>query len=322
MTSLAPVRTLIDFDTAPVFAIPVRYGAGGLTVREGVLLEGPQGWGEFAPWPGSTADELTRWLTAATEPGTVGWPEPLRGDVPIATTIPAVDPARAAALAAESGCAVAEVTVGTGPIDDDVARVVAVRDALGPGGAVRCDAGGRWDADTAIRAIGAIVDAVGDLQYVERPCREFGDVAAVRRQVGVRIAMPAVGGDLDALADAADVAVLACAPLGGVRRALRVAETVGLPCVVTSTFGTSIGLAAGLALAGSLPALPYACALGTRALLDGDVVGEGRSLLPRNGRLPVAPMPPGPDPARVRRYAVTDPATVDGWRRLVRSVLD
>ncbi|BBY30233.1 enolase C-terminal domain-like protein [Mycolicibacterium sediminis] len=318
------MRTLIDFDAAPVFAIPVRHGAGGLTVREGVLLEGPQGWGEFAPWPGSTPGDLTRWLTAATEPGTVGWPEPLRGDVPVAATIPAVDPVLAARLAADSGCTVAEVAVGAGSIDDDVARVVAVRDALGPGGAVRCDGGGRWDVETAVRAIGALVAAVGELQYVQRPCRDLTAVADVRRRVDVRLAVPvaADGADRTALAEAADVAVLAAAPLGGVRRALRVAETIGLQCVVASSYGTTIGLSASLALAGSLPVLPYACALGTRLLLDGDVVGDARSLIPRDGRLPVAPMPPGPDPALVARYAATDPATVERWRRLVRSVLD
>ncbi|MEX3743304.1 O-succinylbenzoate synthase, partial [Mycolicibacterium porcinum] len=45
------MQTLIDFDRAPVFAIPTVEPIGGLTVREGMLLEGPQGWGEFSPSP-------------------------------------------------------------------------------------------------------------------------------------------------------------------------------------------------------------------------------------------------------------------------------
>ncbi|EJZ06035.1 O-succinylbenzoate synthase, partial [Mycolicibacterium fortuitum subsp. fortuitum DSM 46621 = ATCC 6841 = JCM 6387] len=76
------VQTLIDFDRSPVFAIPTVEPVGGLTVREGMLIEGPQGWGEFSPLP--QAGALGRWLTAATEPGTVGWPDPVRGRVPIA----------------------------------------------------------------------------------------------------------------------------------------------------------------------------------------------------------------------------------------------
>ncbi|PRC47543.1 O-succinylbenzoate-CoA synthase, partial [Mycobacterium sp. ITM-2017-0098] len=61
------MRTLIDFDDAPVFAVPTASG-----VREGVLLDGPQGWGEFSP-PADADDALAaRWLTAAMEPSTVG----------------------------------------------------------------------------------------------------------------------------------------------------------------------------------------------------------------------------------------------------------
>jgi O-succinylbenzoate synthase len=40
----------IDFDGARVYAIPMRARFRGITVREGVLLEGPAGWGEFCPF--------------------------------------------------------------------------------------------------------------------------------------------------------------------------------------------------------------------------------------------------------------------------------
>ena len=45
------MKTLIDFETAAVFAIPMLDVAGHETVREGMLVEGPQGWGEFSPCP-------------------------------------------------------------------------------------------------------------------------------------------------------------------------------------------------------------------------------------------------------------------------------
>ena len=90
--------------------------------------------------------------------------------------------------------------------------------------------------------------------------------------------------------DAADVAVLKVAPLGGVRAALEVAERIGLPVVVSSAVETSVGLAAGVALAAALPELPYACGLGTLALLADDVVTEplraGRRDAARSGRSP------------------------------------
>jgi O-succinylbenzoate synthase len=95
-----------------------------------------------------------------------------------------------------------------------------------------------------------------------------------------------------AVAGAADIAVIKVAPLGGVRRALEVAEACGLPCVVSSAVETSVGLAAGLALAGALPELNFACGLGTVSLLSGDVVAE--PLRPVGGWLPVPRQAPEP----------------------------
>jgi O-succinylbenzoate synthase len=91
-------------------------------------------------------------------------------------------------------------------------------------------------------------------------------------------------------------------PLGGVRAALRVVEAAGVPAVVSSLYETSVGLAAGVALAAALPDLPFACGLGTAGLLAGDVVAE--PLLPRGGMLPVRR--PEPDRALLDRWAVAE----------------
>lgn len=306
------MQTLIDLDSSPVFAIPLR---DGTATYEGVLVEGPQGWGEFGPPADAGVPALVRWLTAATEPGTVGWPDPVRGRIPIAATVPAVDPSRAHEIAVGSGCRSAAVEVGT-TLADDVARVAAVREALGAAGAIRCDARGRWDVDTAVTAITALHRAAGGLEFVVQPCRSLADGARVRARVDVRIAADVAMFEAEGSVtrETADIAVVSCGPLGGARRALRVAETTGLPCVVTSTVQTSIGLMAGLALAGALPELPYACQLAGRALLVGDVVAESRSLSVVDGFLPVAPMPPAPQPGLLDRYAVTDPHRIAWWR--------
>jgi O-succinylbenzoate synthase len=318
------MRTLIDFDSALAFAIPTVNRSGGTGIREGMLLEGPQGWGEFSPF---ADDDVAAWLTAATEPGTVGWPDTTRGRIPISVTVPAVDPAAAHQLVAGSGCGTADVVVAERPdsLADDIARLNAVRDALGAQGAIRCIANGAWDVDTGVQAIGAIVRAVGDLEYVQDPCRTLAESATLRSKLDVRIAADVASHPADEaparLIDAADVAVLRTGPLGGVRRALRVGERIGLPCVVSSTLETSIGLAAGLAVAGALPELPFACALGTRLLMSGDVVSAARSLVPVDGCLPVAPMSPAPDDELVARYALTDPNRLAWWRKRLRANL-
>lgn len=300
------MKALIDFDDAPVFGIPLRNGTG---LREGMLIEGPQGWGEFSPPPDCDERELSRWLTAASEGGTVGWPDPLRGRVAVAVAVPAVAPTDAHAVAANSGCRTAEVTVAAWPdsLADDVARVEAVRDALGPDGALRCHASGAWTVDAAVSAIAILSTAAGELEYVAQPCATADELAAVRRRVDVRIAADV------SQAHAADVAILVSGRLGGVRRALRVAELCGLPCVVSSPIETSIGLAAGVALAGALPDTPFAAGLGTMTLLAGDVVGESRSLIPVDGYLPVAPMPAAPDAELLARFAL-DETRAAWWR--------
>lgn len=307
------MKTLIDFDGAAVVAVPVASGFGEDGARECMLLEGPQGWGEFSPPRNADHDATVRWLTAAVEPGTVGWPDPVRGRVPVAVRVPAVAPADAHRLVVESGCGTADVAVGAGRIGDDVARVEAVRDALGPRGAIRCDAGGAWDADTAASAVSRLAAAAGGLQYVVEPCSTATESTQLRLRTDVPIAVVVRAGAAD-LAATADVLVLVPGTLGGVRRALRVAEASGLPCVAGSGLETSVGMSAAAALAGALPALPYACPIGRPAWLLGDVVADGRTLVPHDGHLPVAPMPPGPDPTRLAEYAVTDPERLAWWR--------
>src|SRR4051794_40808270 len=249
----------------------------GVTRREGMLVRGPAGWGEFSPFPEYGAKECARWLAAAREAAHDGWPAPLRPRIPVNVTVPAVDPETAHRITRASGCRTAKVKVAEpGQSEaDDLARVEAVRDALGPGGKIRVDANGAWDPDTAVH----MLELLGDLEYAEQPCATLDELALVRRRVDTPIAADeSIRRAEDPLrvraAEAADVVVLKVQPLGGVRAALRIAEECGLPAVVSSAVETSIGLAAGLALAAELPALPYACGLATLSLLEGDVVAD------------------------------------------------
>lgn len=301
-----------DFEGARVYRIALTTRFRGITVREGMLIEGPAGWGEFCPFPEYDDREAAGWLATAVEAATLGWPDPVRDRIPVNCTVPAVDPQRAHEIVAGSGCATAKVKVADHPdsLDQDLARVEAVRDALGPHAAVRVDANGGWDTDTAVTVIPQLDKAAGGLQYVEQPCRTLAELATVRRKVMVPIAADeSIRRDDDplrvALAGAADIAVIKCTPLGGVRPALRIADAVGLPCVVSSALETSVGLAAQLALAAALPALDFACGLGTLSLLDGDVVGAAESLRPVQGYLPVPSTPPIPDVALLDGQAVS-----------------
>jgi O-succinylbenzoate synthase len=288
------------------FEIPLRLPFRGVTRRSGILVSGPTGWGEFSPFP-EYGPHLTRhWRAAATEAATGVWPPPVRTSIPVNVTVPATSPERAHAIVAGAGCTTAKVKVGAKDGEgDDAARVEAVRDALGPAGKIRLDVNAGWDLDEAARQIRCL--AAFDLEYVEQPVGSAADMARLRRLVDV----PLAADELVRLSEdphhlrlheVADLIVLKVQPLGGVGRALEIAEAIGLPAVVSSAVETSVGLAAGLALAAALPELPYACGLATALLLEGDVVAE--PLLPTGGRIELRRPVPGDD--ALRRWEAGD----------------
>jgi len=299
-----------SFEDVRFYSIPMATRFRGITVREGALLRGPNGWGEFCPFDDYDDAVAATWLATAVEQCTQRWPEPVRTRIPINCTVPVVEPARAHEIVAKSGCGTAKVKVADHPdsLNEDVARVEAVRDAIGVNGAIRVDANAVWDVDTAVARIRQLDRAAGGLEYVEQPCRTIEELVAVRRRVDVRIAADeSIRRAEDPLkvdvSQAADVAVIKCTPLGGVRRAMRVAEAAGLPVVVSSALETSVGLAAQLALAGALPELDFACGLGTLSLLTGDVVWDSFTVI--DGYLPVPTTAPTPDPELLERYEMT-----------------
>ena len=301
-----------------VYEIPLRSRFRRIDVRDGVLVRGPAGWGEFSPFWDYDVAESRRWWAAAEEAAVAGWPAPVRDSVPVNVTVPAVGAERAHAIVTASGCRTAKVKVaepGQTPADD-LARVEAVRDALGPGGAIRVDANAAWDVDTAAARI-AELDRVG-LEYVEQPCATLAELVDLRRRIDVRIAADEVvrrAADplrVD-LREACDVVVLKAQPLGGVRAALRVAEAHGLPCVVSSALESSVGIAAGVALAAALPELPFACGLATVALFTDDV--SSAPLLPVDGALPVC----RPEPDRFAAVAASA-GTEARWRARLAAV--
>ena len=298
---------------ARVYRVPLRTRFRGIDVRDGVLVRGPVGWGEFSPFWDYDVGESRRWWAAAQEAAVDGWPPAVRDTVAVNVTVPAVDPERAHAIVAASGCRTAKVKVAEPgqSAADDVSRVEAVRDALGPSGAVRVDANAAWDVGTAAARIAELDRAAGGLEYVEQPCPDLAELAELRRRIDVRIAVDeGVRRSADPLAvdlrAAADVVVLKVQPLGGVRAALRVAEAHGLPCVVSSALESSVGIAAGVALAAALPELPFACGLATVALFTDDVTSA--PLLPVDGELPVR----RPEPDRLAEVAA-DPVTAARW---------
>ena len=63
----------IPWAALSVYALPMTEKFRGITVREGVLLEGPRGWGDFCPFPEYDDEVAAVWLAAALE---AAWLDP------------------------------------------------------------------------------------------------------------------------------------------------------------------------------------------------------------------------------------------------------
>src|SRR2546430_1631767 len=274
-------------------------------------MAGPAGWGEFSPFAEYGPKESARWLASAVGSATLGWPAPVRDRIPVNVTVPAVGPGQAAAIVARSGCRTAKVKVAERDQTEaeDIERVEAVRDALGPDGRIRVDAKGAGEPGQAARALRRL--ARFGLEYAEQPCATLDQLAELRRHIDIPVAADeSIRRAEDPLrvraAGAADIVMLKVQPLGGVRAALGGAEGCGPPGGGPSARGTPRGRAPGGALAAALPARPYACGLGPMSRRAGD--GTAGPLRPEAGSLPVRR--PAVDPGELARWE-TDPAP---WR--------
>jgi O-succinylbenzoate synthase len=280
--------------TARVVSLPLVTRFRGIEQREALLMAGPNGWTEFSPFTEYADEEAAAWLAAAIDFGWGSTPTLLRDSVPVNATLPSVAAHEVAAVLERfAGCRTVKVKVAEPAqvLADDVARVAAAREFLGPEGRIRIDANAAWTVDEAERAIHAL--AGYDLEYVEQPCASIEELAELRGRTGYMdipiAADESVRKAEDPLAvaraGAADLLVIKAQPLGGIGASLRIIGDAGLPAVVSSALETSVGLSMGLHLAAAMTELPYDCGLATASLLVGDVTEE--PLVAIDGRIEV-----------------------------------
>ncbi len=310
--------TLPDIlSTLRVVSLPMRQRFRGIETREVALFEGPEGWTEFSPFLEYDDRESSAWLAAAIDFGWNPTPAIFRSRIRVNATLPAVRSTEVAAVLDRfPGCRTVKVKVAEKgqALADDVARVTATRDYLGPEGRIRVDANLGWNVDEAEHAIHALASL--DLEYVEQPCATIDELAEIRQRVkymGMPIAadesVRKAGDPLEvARAGAADLLVIKAQPLGGIRTTLGIVAEAGLPVVVSSALETSVGIAMGAYLAAAIENLSYDCGLGTVSLLASDITAD-----------PLAPMDGGIDVRRVEPDAAlldlhaADSARTEWW---------
>jgi muconate cycloisomerase len=189
----------------------------------------------------------------------------VREFVPTKFSISGLEPEKAAALGAwavEQGFRAMKVKVGLDP-DQDVARVKAVRDAIGPDIRLGVDANGGWSVRTAIQTLRRLQEC--GLFFAEQPVSN-ADVtwlAEVRRQATLPIIADESAFSLqDAMAvvragaaDTLSVYVGKGGGLGPARKMAAVAEAAGLTCTVGSNIELGIASAAMIHLAMATPGI-------------------------------------------------------------------
>ncbi len=174
-------------------------------------------------------------------------------------TLPMVSPEAMAELAgkyARQGYSALKIKLGTGR-DEDVARVKAVRQAVGPDVALRLDANQAWDVPTAASILRAL--EAYDIQYCEQPV-PYWDVEGLKR-LRLSCAIPIMADESlfdhrDAFrlaqSGAVDYFNIKLAKSGGIANALKInaiGEAAGIRCMVGCMFETRLGLSAAAHLA-------------------------------------------------------------------------
>ena len=281
--------------TAKVVSIPLRTKFRGLTERELLVFEGPNGWSEWAAFSEYQDEEAATWLQAAIEWGYETVPEPVRKQVPVNAILPAVPADEVAKVLGRAGkfsTVKIKVADPKQEIADDIARILEVRN-LFPNVKLRLDANGGYAVPQALEMIAELDKNSIELEFFEQPVATIPELAELRVEIGKRESKVRIAADESVrkssdplaveLAGAADLLVVKSAPLGGIATALAFANSSRLEICASSAMQSSIGLAAELHFASCLPELNYDAGLGTGFLFGGDLSSD--RLIPENGIL-------------------------------------
>lgn len=162
----------------------------------------------------------------------------------------------------KDGFSVLKLKVGTNA-DDDVARIRAVRDAVGPEAQIRVDANQGWTARQAITAIRSLEDAGADVEFVEQPvpAHDLEGLARVTASVDTPVmADESVFGlrDLSTViergaADLVNVKLAKCGGLSTARAMLAFASAHGVGTIVGSMMEGPVGVGAAASLVAAHP---------------------------------------------------------------------
>lgn len=282
---------------ARVVSIPLRTKFRGITERELLVFEGPNGFSEWAAFPEYSDEEAAAWLSAALEWGFGNLPIPKRSSVPVNAILPAVSTQDVAKILTRAGkfrtVKIKTAEKGQGVLDD-LARILEVQNLYSEA-KIRLDANGGFEIAQVLDLLEKLSFEGIQLEYFEQPVSTIAELAELKVEIARTGQTALIAADESVrkssdplaveLAGAADVLVLKSAPLGGIASALEIAASSKLPVVSSSAMQSSIGLSAELHFAACLDEMEFDAGLGTMNLFAGDLVKD--SLKPVDGVLEV-----------------------------------
>lgn len=205
-----------------------------------------------------------------------------------------------ASLAVAAGFTTLKLKVGAAAPEHDVARVGAIRSAVGDEVEIRLDANGAWDVDTAVATLDRLADS--GVAFCEEPTAGIDAIAAVGAHSAIPVAIDESARTLDEVSRALDtgtieVVVVKPQALGGpdlAMRAIDLARRVGATVVVTSMVDSAIGVAHAVHVAAAA-GTEVAHGVATSTLLADDVaralpIEDGHVLVPTLPGLGVSPV--------------------------------
>ena len=177
-----------------VVDIPMRVTFRSVNRRQSALIQGPAGWGEFAPFLEYDDHEAAAWLACALESAWLGAPPVRRATIPVNATLPAVSAERVPEVLNNYRGTIHELKIKVAEkgqtLDDDITRVAAARRAL-PNARLKVDANAGWSVPEALEALAALNEY--DLLYAEQPVatvEELTHVRALVREHDLRCSSP------------------------------------------------------------------------------------------------------------------------------------
>jgi len=311
--------------------LPVITSRGAITQRDGMLVQvsdgGVTGWGEALPlsgWPGTdlsaTRRALEQWAGdpdpddlpnerfahGAVELALLGLEARRTGQTQAAVLAAGgavadsielnalVSDAHTAAAAVAAGFRTVKLKVGASDLDEDVASVAAVRNAVGADTRLRLDANGAWTVGEAAKALARLERY--EIEYVEEPVAGIEFLAQVASQSPIPVAVDDSLGSVDAqVPESISVVVVKPMALGGPRTAIAAARCwadQGRKVAVTNYMDSAIGQHAALSVAAALPGPPQVHGAITPLLFTQDIaelplVTHGQCPLPSHSPVPV-----------------------------------